>query len=63
RLKDRILGPAVNVAAKLGEDLAGKDEVLLTRQALERLPAGVRAAYLRSAEIGGRTFELHKLAF
>ncbi len=63
RLKDRILGPAVNIAAKLGEDLAGKDEVLLTRQTLERLPPGVRTAYLRSTEIGGKTFELHTLAF
>lgn len=35
-----IFGSEVNIACKLGEDLAGKSEILLTRAAYEGLPPG-----------------------
>jgi len=35
-----IFGAEVNIACKLGEDLAGKSEILLTRAAYEALPPG-----------------------
>jgi adenylate cyclase len=35
-----IFGSEVNIACKLGEDLAGRSEILLTRAAYEALPPG-----------------------
>ena len=61
RLADDVFGAPVNVAAKLGEDLAGKDEILLTAEAARRAGSRIRAPYARSTEIGGRTFELHRV--
>lgn len=63
RLRENIFGATVNVAAKLGEDLAGRDEILLTSQAAASLDGGVKCGYFRTAEIGGRTFELHKVRY
>jgi len=61
RLADDVFGAAVNVAAKIGEDLAGKDEILVTAPVARTIGPGVRTAYSRSTEIGGRTFELHRV--
>lgn len=63
RLKDNVFGDTVNVAAKIGEDMAGKDEILATREFMERAGEGVKSAYLRSTKVGGRTFELHLLPY
>lgn len=62
RLRNDVFGDAVNVAAKVGEDLAGRDETLLTRDAASRLSPRYRAPYVRSTELGGRVVELHRLA-
>lgn len=59
RLADDVYGGPVNVAAKIGEDLAGKDEILVTADVARRVKPRIRTAYSRSTEIGGRTFELH----
>jgi class 3 adenylate cyclase len=40
---DDFFGDPVNTASKLGEDLAGKGETLVTRRALERCEAGTAA--------------------
>jgi class 3 adenylate cyclase len=47
---DDLFGNPVNRAAKLGEDLAGTGEILITREAMDRIPA--------AAEIRGRPVEL-----
>ena len=54
-LSDDVYGDAVNVACKIGEELADKDEILVTRAVHDRTNRGV---YARTAEIGGRVFEL-----
>jgi len=62
RLADNVFGATVNVAAKVGEDLAGRDQILVTGEVAERLPRGrCRAGYDRSAEIGGRSFSLFRV--
>ena len=37
-----FFGDAVNIACKLGEDLAGPGEILVTRSAIDSLPDDVR---------------------
>lgn len=63
RLKTNVFGDVVNVAAKLGEDLAAKDEVLVTSAVAAKLKGRFDVRYARSAEIGGRTFELHRVHY
>lgn len=59
RLTDNLYGATVNAAAKIGEDLAGKDEILVTRDVAKRVRA--RTSYSRSTELGGRTIELFRV--
>ncbi len=47
-----MFGDEVNHAAKLGEDLAGRREILLTPSAVQQLPEGVPLD-VRRVEIGG----------
>ena len=61
RLEDDVFGAPVNVASKLGEDLAGRDEILVTGEVARRVKGKARLGYSRSAEIGGLEFELYKL--
>lgn len=61
RLENDVFGDAVNLASKIGEDLAGRDETLLTKEAAAALPPRYKASYVRSTEIGGRLIELHRL--
>lgn len=60
RLKDNVFGDAVNIAAKVGEDKAGKDETLATGEFLARLN-GMKARRLPPATVGSRTIELYRL--
>lgn len=61
RLRDNVYGAAVNVAAKIGEDLAGKDEILATKDVVDRLPAAFERVYDRSVTLGGKPFELFQI--
>lgn len=63
RLKDGVFGGSVNVAGKVGEDLAGKDEILITHKVAETLPAAYKKEYSRSTQVGGRTYELFKVLY
>lgn len=63
RLKDNIFGDKVNVAAKIGEDMASADEVLVTGEMAARLPARIKRRYARSIELGGKPFELHRIVW
>lgn len=63
RVKDGIFGDKVNIAAKIGEDLAAADEILVTGDVAKRLPARIKRAYSRSVDLGGKTFELHRVKY
>lgn len=62
-LTDNVYGACVNVASKLGEDLAGKGEILVTGGIAERVKRRFRCAYNRTTQIGGRTFELYRVSY
>ncbi len=52
-------GDAVNVAFKLGEDLAVADEILLTTTVRDRLPASLQAQFAEAeASVGGLSFPI-----
>jgi len=62
-LTDNVYGACVNVASKLGEDLAGKGEILVTGNVARQVKRRFRCAYDRTAEIGGRPFELYRVSY
>lgn len=52
--EDEYYGPEVNLASKLGEDIAAPEETLITEAAAAEIPPGViRLSRLRSMGIGG----------
>ncbi len=61
RLKDGVFGEPVNLAAKIGEDMADKDEILVTREVWERLAKQFSGAYARTTPVGGRMVELYRI--
>jgi len=63
RLKDAIFGDKVNIAAKLGEDLASAEEILVTGEVARRLGPKIKRSYARSVDLGGKTFELHRVKY
>ena len=63
RLKDSIFGDKVNIAAKIGEDLASAEEILVTAEVAKRLPPRIKRSYARSVQLGGKTFELHRVKY
>lgn len=63
RLRETVYGGTVNVASKVGEDLAGKDEILVTREVVGRIPKTFRTSYDRSVTLGGKPFEIHRVAW
>lgn len=60
RLADDVFGAAVNVCAKIGEDIAARNETLVTDEVVARAP---RFTYepAGSAVIGGRRIRLHRV--
>lgn len=62
-LEDNVYGACVNVASKLGEDLAGKGEILVTGGVADQVKTRFRCAYNRTAQIGGRPFELYRVTY
>jgi adenylate cyclase len=62
-LRDNVYGACVNVASKLGEDLAGKGEILVTGGVARQVKNRFRCSYDRTAEIGGRPFELYRVTY
>jgi len=55
--EEDLHGDEMNIASKLGEDLAERGEVLLTASAYESLPAGSVNAARRSVSISGLTLD------
>ncbi len=62
-LKDGVFGDKVNIAAKIGEDVAAAEEILVTGEVEKRLPARIERKYARSIELGGKVFELYRVAY
>lgn len=63
RLSDNAYGETVNTAAKIGEDLAAKDEVLVTGEVAERVRDRFRCVYSRATMLGGRSVELYRVRY
>jgi len=63
RLQDSIFGDKVNIAAKIGEDLAAAEEILVTGEVAKRLTPKIKRSYSRSVDLGGKTFELHRVKY
>ncbi len=63
RLKDGIFGGKVNIASKIGEDLASAEEILVTGEVAKKLPPRIKRSYARSVELGGKNFELHRVKY
>lgn len=63
RLADNVYGDMVNIAAKIGEDLAAKDQILVTRTVAERVGAEFEIRYDRSVEVGAQMVELHHVEY
>jgi len=63
RLKDGIFGDKVNIASKIGEDLASAEEIIVTGEVAKRLSAKIKRSYARSVDLGGKTFELHRVKY
>jgi class 3 adenylate cyclase len=63
RLKDGVFGAKVNVAAKIGEDVASADEILVTGEVDKLLPSRIKRRYARSITLGGKNFELHRVEY
>jgi len=61
RAGDMVFGATVNVAAKIGEDLAGQGEILVTREVVERVPKSIRCVYDRTVTLGTKPFELFRV--
>lgn len=63
RLKDGIFGDKVNVASKIGEDLASAEEILVTAEVESRLPDRIKRDYARTVTLGGKSFALHRVRY
>lgn len=58
--EEGVFGDEMNLASKLGEDIAGRGEILLTRSAWSSLPSELRDDFeKRVTEISGIEFEYH----
>ncbi|MBI4351314.1 MAG: adenylate/guanylate cyclase domain-containing protein [Elusimicrobia bacterium] len=63
RFTDDAYGPAVNVAFKLGEDIAGKDDLLVTGQVNELIKKKFRTDYSKHVTLGGAPFDVYKVKY
>jgi adenylate cyclase len=58
-----MFGAEVNLASKLGEDLANRDEILLTAEAYQRLDQESRECEERLMKISGLELNVHKVKY
>jgi class 3 adenylate cyclase len=63
RLADNIYGDMVNIAAKLGEDVAAKDQILVTGVVAERVGKRFDIKYDHTIEIGKEVVALHEVQY
>jgi len=63
RFANDAYGPAVNVAFKLGEDIAAKDELIVSGQVNAMIKGKFRTDYSKHVTIGGTTFDVYKVKY
>ena len=63
RLKDNVYGDMVNIGAKVGEDLAARDQILVTKDVADRVGGRFDIRYDRTVEIGTELVELHEVRY
>ncbi len=63
RFANDAYGPAVNVAFKLGEDIAAKDELIVSGQVNAMIKGKFRTDYSKHVTIGGATFDVYKVKY
>lgn len=63
RLKDNVFGDTVNVASKLGEDVAGKGDVLISEKVAEQLDRRVKRKPFRTVAVGRKNFKLFRVLY
>ena len=63
RLADNVYGDMVNICAKIGEDVAAKDQILITARVAEQVGKKFNTRYDRTIEIGGQTVALHDVEY
>lgn len=63
RFTDDAYGPAVNVSFKLGEDIAAKDELIVSGQVNEMIKGKFRTDYAKHTTIGGVGFEVYRVRY
>lgn len=63
RLRDNVYGDMVNVAAKVGEDLAARDQILVTKAVADRVGSRFSLRYDRSVKIGNEVIQLHEVSY
>lgn len=63
RLTDNVYGDMVNVAFKIGEDLAAKDQILITGAVAERVGKVFDIRYDRTVAIGEQHIALHEVRY
>jgi class 3 adenylate cyclase len=61
RLSDDVFGDAVNVAYKLGEDLAGRGEILVTEPVARAIQGAFRTVSLGTPEVGHVTIAVYRI--
>ena len=63
RLTDNVYGDMVNIAAKLGEDVAAKDQILVTGIVAEQVGKRFDIRYDHTIEIGKEVVALHEVQY
>jgi len=63
RLADNVYGDMVNIAAKLGEDVAAKDQILITGVVAEQVGKRFDTRYDRTIEVGKEVVALHEVQY
>lgn len=61
RLSDDVFGAAVNVCAKIGEDVAAANETLVSEEVARRVGNAFTLELAGPSVIGGRTFPLYRV--
>jgi len=62
-LAEGVFGDEMNLASKLGEDLAGRGEILLTRSAFEAIPEAYREAFIeKRSTVSGVDFTYYMVS-
>lgn len=63
RFADDAYGPAVNVAFKLGEDIASRDELMVTGQVNALLGKKFRTEYAKHVTLGGVGLDIYRVKY